>query len=158
MDGEVRSAGHRRRACAWPRGRSVQMGASLAPLVGKVFRRGWPDCRVLVAAGPARASGRLSAVFVLEELVQRFEHRIAIAALGASATALAVARGLRGDAPDFHVYALGFADAGTRPLYFVFGTPKMGRSVAINALLFRRYPPIVCCPTVGGASGSRGRN
>ena len=29
------------------------------------------------------------AVFVLEELVQRFEQRIAIAALGASATAIA---------------------------------------------------------------------
>src|SRR5215510_8940737 len=32
-------------------GPSIQMGASLAHLVGKVFRRGWPDCRVLLAAG-----------------------------------------------------------------------------------------------------------
>jgi chloride channel protein, CIC family len=32
------------------------------------------------------------AVFVLEELVRRFELRIAVAALGASATAIAVAR------------------------------------------------------------------
>ena len=30
-------------------GPSVHMGASLAHLVGKVFRRGWPDCRVLLA-------------------------------------------------------------------------------------------------------------
>jgi hypothetical protein len=32
-------------------GPSVQMGASLAHLVGKVFRRSWPDSRVLLAAG-----------------------------------------------------------------------------------------------------------
>src|SRR5262245_16114147 len=32
-------------------GPSVQMGASVAHLVGKVFRREWPDCRVLLAAG-----------------------------------------------------------------------------------------------------------
>jgi chloride channel protein, CIC family len=32
-------------------GPSVQMGASVAFLVGRVFRRTWPDCRVLFAAG-----------------------------------------------------------------------------------------------------------
>ena len=32
-------------------GPSVQMGASTASLVGKIFRRNWPDCRVLLAAG-----------------------------------------------------------------------------------------------------------
>src|SRR5262249_35025144 len=32
-------------------GPSVQMGASLAHFLGRVFRRTWPDCRVLVAAG-----------------------------------------------------------------------------------------------------------
>ena len=32
-------------------GPSVQMGASVAHLVGKAFRREWPDCRVLLAAG-----------------------------------------------------------------------------------------------------------
>jgi CIC family chloride channel protein len=32
-------------------GPSVQMGASLADLVGKTFRRTWSDCRVLIAAG-----------------------------------------------------------------------------------------------------------
>ena len=61
------------------------------------------------------------AVFVLEELVQRFERRIAIAALAASATAIGLARVLLGDVPDFYVNAVGYADAGTRPLYFVLG-------------------------------------
>ena len=32
-------------------GPTVQMGAGIAHLVGKVFRRNWPDCRVLLAAG-----------------------------------------------------------------------------------------------------------
>src|SRR5262249_4990894 len=32
-------------------GPSVQIGASLGHLVGRVFRRSWPDCRVLLAAG-----------------------------------------------------------------------------------------------------------
>lgn len=108
-------------------GPSVQMGASSAHLVGKLFRRTWPDCRVLVAAGAGAGLATAfnapiaGAVFVLEELVQRFEHRIAIAALGASATAIGIARVLIGDAPDFHVSALGYAHAGTTPLYFVFG-------------------------------------
>ena len=40
------------------------------------------------------------AVFVLEELVRRFELHIAVAALGASAAAIAVARMFLGDAPE----------------------------------------------------------
>jgi chloride channel protein, CIC family len=122
-------------------GPSVQMGASLAHLVGKVFHRGWPDCRVLVAAGAGAGLGTAfnapiaGAVFVLEELVQRFEHRVAIAALGASATALGVARVLLGDAPDFRVYALGFEDAGARPVYFVFGAVAGVLAVAYNRVL-----------------------
>ena len=75
-------------------GPTVQMGASLAYFVGKLFGRSWPDCRVLFAAGAGAGLGTAfnapiaGAVFVLEELVQRFERRIAIAALGASATAI----------------------------------------------------------------------
>jgi H+/Cl- antiporter ClcA len=76
-------------------GPSVQMGASVAHFVGKVFRREWPECRVLLAAGvgaglaTAFNAPMAGAVFVLEELVRRFELRIAVAALGASATAIA---------------------------------------------------------------------
>ena len=94
-------------------GPTVQMGGSLAHLVGKIFGRGWADCRVLIAAGPGAGLGTAfnapiaGAVFVLEELVQQFERRIAIAALGASATAIGVARLLLGDTPDFDVSGLG---------------------------------------------------
>jgi chloride channel protein, CIC family len=122
-------------------GPTVQMGASLAHLVGKIFRRSWPDCRVLIAAGAGAGLGTAfnapiaGAVFVLEELVQRFERRTAIAALAASATALGVARVLLGDAPDFHVNALVHADAGTRPLYFAFGAFAGLLAVAYNRML-----------------------
>jgi chloride channel protein, CIC family len=129
-------------------GPSVQMGASLANLVGKVFRRGWPDCRVLVAAGAGAGLGTAfnapiaGAVFVLEELVQRFERRIAIAALCASATALGVARVLLGDAPDFHVYAASFADPGTRPLLYLVPQPVFWRSPTTACCLQRVRPPM----------------
>ena len=122
-------------------GPTVQMGASLAHLVGRIFRRNWADCRVLIAAGAGAGLGTAfnapiaGAVFVLEELVRQFEDRIAIAALGASATAIAVARILIGDAPDFHVSGLGHEDAGTRPLYFVFGAFAGLLAVAYNRAL-----------------------
>ena len=122
-------------------GPTVQMGASLAHLVGRIFRRSWPDCRVLIAAGAGAGLGAAfnapiaGAVFVLEELVQRFEHRIAIAALGASATAIGVARVLLGDAPDFHVNALGYGDAAARPIYFAFGAFAGLLAVAYNRAL-----------------------
>jgi chloride channel protein, CIC family len=75
-------------------GPSIQMGATMAHLLGKMFHRSWPDCRVLLAAGAGAGLATAfnapiaGAVFVLEELVRRFEPRIAIVALGASATAI----------------------------------------------------------------------
>jgi chloride channel protein, CIC family len=122
-------------------GPTVQMGASLAHLVGKIFGRSWADCRVLIAAGAGAGLGTAfnapiaGAVFVLEELVARFERRIAIAALAASATAIGVARLLTGDAPDFYVGGFGYSDAETRPLYFVFGALAGLLAVAYDRLL-----------------------
>jgi CIC family chloride channel protein len=122
-------------------GPSVQMGASVAHFVGKVFRREWPECRVLLAAGAGAGlatafnAPMAGAVFVLEELVRRFELRIAVAALGASATAIAVARVFLGDAPDFHVDALAYASAGVRPLFFVLGAVAGLVAIAYNRAL-----------------------
>lgn len=123
-------------------GPTVQMAATIGHLVGKEFRRGWPDCRVLLAAGAGAGLATAfnapiaGAIFVLEELVRRFELRVAIAALGASAaTAISVSRVLLGDAADFHVGALAYAGAATRPLYFV-----LGRSWGL-----RRSSTIGCC-------------
>jgi chloride channel protein, CIC family len=122
-------------------GPSVQMGAGVGYLVGRLCRCNWPDCRVLLAAGAGAGLATAfnapiaGSIFVLEELVRRFEHRIAIAALGASATAIAVARLLLGDAPDFHVQALALPGAETAPLYFVLGAVAGLLAVVYNRTL-----------------------
>src|SRR5271166_5497574 len=108
-------------------GPSVHMAATLGHLVGKAFRRNWPDCRVLLAAGAGAGLATAfnapiaGAIFVLEELVRRFELRIAIAALGASASAISVSRAILGDGQDFHLGALVMPDLAVRPLFFVLG-------------------------------------
>jgi chloride channel protein, CIC family len=122
-------------------GPSVQMGANIAHFVGKVFRRNWPDCRVLLAAGAGAGLATAfnapiaGAVFVLEELVRRFEPRIAIAALGASAAAIAVARMLIGAAPDFRVAPLAMPGAEALPLFVVLGIAAGFAAIAYNRTL-----------------------
>ncbi len=122
-------------------GPSVQMGASIAHRIGLVCRRDWADCRVLLAAGAGAGlatafnAPMAGAVFVLEELVRKFELRIAIAALGASATAISVSRVILGDLPDFHVGALANIDLSIRPLYFVLGAVAGLAAVAYNRVL-----------------------
>ena len=61
------------------------------------------------------------AVFVLEELVRRFDTRTTVVTLGASAGAIAVARVLLGDAPDFHVEPLPYPGFGTVPIHLALG-------------------------------------
>jgi len=108
-------------------GPSVQMGASTAHLMGKIFRRREDDCNVLLAAGAGAGLATAfnapiaGAVFVLEELVRRFDTRITIATLGASAGAIAVARVFLGDAPDFRVGLVPYPSFGTVPLHLALG-------------------------------------
>jgi CIC family chloride channel protein len=149
-------------------GPSIQMGASIGYRVGQVFRRNVSDCRVLLAAGAGAGLATAfnapiaGAIFVLEELVQRFETRIAIAALGASATAIAVARIFIGDAPDFHVDSLVYADAQVRPLYFVLGAVAGLVAILYNRALLatiaaanrlERWPVPLRAALVGAAIG-----
>jgi CIC family chloride channel protein len=82
---------------------------------------------VLLAAGAgaglatAFSAPIAGTIFVLEELVQKFERRIAIAALAASATAIAVARVFLGDASDFPVGTLNYPTAEVQPLFYLLG-------------------------------------
>jgi chloride channel protein, CIC family len=118
-------------------GPSVQMGAVVAHLVGKFFCKSGEDLRLLLAAGAGAGlavafnAPIAGAVFVLEELVRRFEPRMAIVALGASSTAILISRLFLGDAPDFQVAIasqatmatgpLPYAAAATWPLYVALG-------------------------------------
>jgi CIC family chloride channel protein len=90
-------------------GPCVQMGATLANLLGKNFGRNSADCLSLLAAGAGAGLAAAfnapfaGAVFVLEELTRKFDTRNAVAALGASGSAIIVARLFTGPAPDFLV-------------------------------------------------------
>src|SRR6201996_3303872 len=78
-------------------GPSVQMGASAAVIVATVTRRNLADLRVLVAAGAAAGLATAfnapiaGGVFVLEELLKRFDPRTTVATLVASASGFAAA-------------------------------------------------------------------
>ncbi|HAB16244.1 MAG TPA: H(+)/Cl(-) exchange transporter ClcA [Verrucomicrobiales bacterium] len=108
-------------------GPSVQMGAQLGLWLGKWFRMDISDCRALLAAGGGAGLATAfnapiaGAVFVLEELVRRFDPRTALAALGASAGAIAAARWFLGQAPDFALSAISFPSPGTGFLFFGLG-------------------------------------
>jgi CIC family chloride channel protein len=119
-------------------GPTVQMGASIAHLLGETFRRSWPDCQALLAAGAGAGLATAfnapiaGAVFVLEELVRRFDTRITIATFGASVGAIAVGRVLLGNVPDFYVEPLPYAGFGTVPLHLVLGVLAGVLGVAYN--------------------------
>lgn len=120
-------------------GPTIQMGASLAHLFGTTFRRNSDECRALLAAGAGAGLATAfnapiaGAVFVLEELVRRFETRITITTLGASAGAIAVARVLLGTAPDFHVGRLPYSGFGAvPPVHIAFGIVAGFLGVAYN--------------------------
>lgn len=119
-------------------GPSVQMGAAASFWIGRAFGCKWADCRVLLAAGSGAGLATAfnapiaGAVFVLEELVQRFEHRIAIAALGAAASAITVSRLLTGNEPDFQVAAFPEPGALSWPLFLILGGVAGLMAVAYN--------------------------
>jgi CIC family chloride channel protein len=151
-------------------GPSVQLGAGVARLTANLFRRNWPDCRALLAAGAGAGLATAfnnapiaGSIFVLEELVRRFETRMAIAGLGASATAIAVARVFLGDAPDFKVQPFPYPPWQIGALFFVLGGVAGLVAVAYNRTLLatlaaaerlRRWPVEVRAAVVGVTVGT----
>jgi len=71
-------------------------------------------------------------VFVLEELVRRFDTRITVATLGASAGAIAIARVLTGSAPDFQVAPFPDPGPGVVPIYLALGVVAGVLGLAYN--------------------------
>jgi CIC family chloride channel protein len=122
-------------------GPSVQIGAVIGHLTGDLFRREWVDCRALLAAGAGAGlatafnAPMAGAVFVLEELVQRFEHRIAFSALAASSTAIATAHAILGDRMEFPMPEIVAPATAAGPLFLVFGVAMGLLGVFFNELL-----------------------
>jgi CIC family chloride channel protein len=93
-------------------GPSVQMGGTAAVIVATVTRRNIADLRILVAGGAAAGLATAfnapiaGGVFVLEELVKRFDPRTTVATLVASASGFAAARLLVRPEYDFHMKPL----------------------------------------------------
>jgi chloride channel protein, CIC family len=150
-------------------GPTVQMGASIAHVVGTLARRRWPDARALLAAGAGAGlaaafnAPTAGAVFVLEELVRRFEPRMAIAALAASSGAIFASRLVLGDAPDFHVGQLPYPEAATMPLHLALGAAAGLLAAAYNWTLLaaiagadylRRVPTELRAGLIGAAVGA----
>jgi CIC family chloride channel protein len=108
-------------------GPCVQMGARAALQVGRLFRRTWSDCVVLMAAGAGAGLATAfnapiaGAVFVLEELVRRFDTRTTIATFAASAGAIAVSRWLLGQGAVFHVASAPYPRFGAVAIYLILG-------------------------------------
>ena len=119
-------------------GPSVQMGANLGSVWAKIFRASDADHLALVAAGAGAGLATAfnapiaGAVFVLEELVRRFDPRMAVAALSASAAAITVARLLIGHEPDFNLEVLPYAGFSSGILFAVLGILAGCAGVAYN--------------------------
>ena len=119
-------------------GPSVQMGASFAHLLGSVAHRNNDECRALLAAGAGAGLATAfnapiaGAVFVLEELVRRFDLPITITTLGATAGAIGAARFLLGQAPDFHVAPTSYPGLGILPIHLLLGVVAGFLGVAYN--------------------------
>jgi CIC family chloride channel protein len=102
------------------------------------------------------------AIFVLEELVRRFETQIAIAALGASATAMVVARIFLGDVPELQVVPLPYLSALANLVFVVLGIVAGLAAVAYNRAIlgslglidgFKRRPIEMRAAIIGGLVG-----
>jgi CIC family chloride channel protein len=108
-------------------GPTVQMGATLGHLCARWFRLGGTDTATLFAAGAGAGLAAAfnaplaGAIFVFEELVRRFELRVAVATLAACSGGLAVMRAIIGNRTVFSVPTLEVDLFPGYLLFFAFG-------------------------------------
>ena len=144
-------------------GPCVQMGANLGSFLANRFRLTDSDCKALLAAGGGAGLAAVfnapiaGAVFVMEELIRRFETRIVIAALGASCCAIAIVRAFLGREPEFRVEPLPLSGPGTGLLFLSLGAAVGFAGMAYNCTLLGalsmadrlRWPAKVRAATIG---------
>jgi CIC family chloride channel protein len=149
-------------------GPTVQMGATLGRLFARHFGLSAADDRALLAAGAGAGLAAAfnaplaGALFVFEELVRRFELRVAVAALTACSAALAVMRALIGNRLEFSVPAFEMQLFPGYLLFLVFGGLLGLLGVAYNRMVvagldvaerMRRVAPEVRAALVGAIFG-----
>ena len=122
-------------------GPTVQMGASIGHFLATASCRNQDDVKALLAAGAgaglatAFSAPVAGAVFVLEELVRRFDTRITVTTLCASGSAIAVARLLLGNGPDFRLEPLPYSGFATVPIFVAMGAIAGLIGIAYNHAL-----------------------
>lgn len=125
-------------------GPSVQMGGNIGIIVSRLTRRSRADLRLLVAAGAA--AGLTTAfnapiaggVFILEELIKRFDTRTTVATLLASGSGFLAATLITGSSrPDFVTAPMGSPTAKHIPLILIVGLLAGLLGVAYNAMILR---------------------
>lgn len=119
-------------------GPSVQMGGTIAARIGILLRRNAADVSVLVAGGAAAGLATAfnapiaGGVFVLEELLKRFDRRTTIATLTASAAGFASARFILDDTTIFVVPKLPSPHLTEAPWVIVVGVAAALLAVGYN--------------------------
>ena len=146
----------------------VQMGATLGRMFARRFGLSAADDRALLAAGAGAGLAAAfnaplaGAIFVFEELVRRFELRVAVAALTACSAALAVMRALIGNRLEFSVPAFEMELFPGYLLFLLFGGFVGLLGVAYNRLVvagldiaerMHRIAPEARAALVGGVFG-----
>jgi CIC family chloride channel protein len=149
-------------------GPTVQMGATLGHLFARRFGLSAADGRALLAAGAGAGLAAAfnaplaGAIFVFEELVRRFELRVAVATLTACSAALAVMRALIGNRLEFSLPAFEVELFPGYLLFLVFGGLIGLLGVAYNWLVvagldvaerMQRITPEWRAAVVGGIFG-----
>lgn len=149
-------------------GPTVHMGASLAAAAGRVARLPDDDARALqtamAGAGLAVAFNAPvgGAVFVLEEVTKSARLRVVIPTVLSVAAAVASARLIIGDRPDFAVRALPVPPVYSLPLFIVFGVLVGVVGCLYNILVvgllrlvdrLRRVSPVVRAAVIGAVVG-----
>lgn len=151
-------------------GPSVQMGGNAAIIIGSLTRRSRADIGVLVAAGAAAGLATAfnapiaGGIFILEELVKRFDHRATLATLVATACGFASAHLFLPAGTEFIMPAISAPELDQAPVVVVVGLVAGVLGILYNTSIMRalkwadttRVPVELRAALIGLAVGALG--